>query len=182
MSEKQLIEKSIKNDPKAQQMLYENYAPKMFGVCLRYVSDTDVAKDILQDSFISVFSHLSTFKGDGSFEGWIRRIVVNTALIYLRKTTLFVDYENVNQEFENISVNPSALEVLSAADLMKIVDSLPSGYRTVFNLFAIEGYSHQEIGHFLNITESSSRSQYSRARKQLQQLIISEYGESYRQR
>ncbi len=182
MTEKQLIDKSIKNDPKAQQMLYETFAPKMFGVCLRYVSDIDVAKDILQDSFITVFSRLSSFNHEGSFEGWIRRIVVNTALMHLRKTTLFVDYDNASEQIKNESVDPSALEVLSVADLMKIVDSLPPGFRTVFNLFAIEGYSHKEIGQLLNITESSSRSQYSRARKQLQQIIISEYGESYRQR
>lgn len=182
MTEKQLIDKSIKNDTKAQQTLYETFAPKMFGVCLRYVSDIDVAKDILQDSFITVFSRLSSFNHDGSFEGWIRRIVVNTALMHLRKTTLFVDYDNASEQIKNESVDPSALEDLSVADLMKIVDSLPPGFRTVFNLFAIEGYSHKEIGQLLNITESSSRSQYSRARKQLQQIIISEYGESYRQR
>ena len=182
MNELKLIQKCIQRKPKAQQELYEQFAPKMLGVCLRYTANVETARDLLQEAFITVFSQLHTYKGAGSFEGWIRRIVVNTALMFIRKTTLFADYEDLDNHEAVVSVATTTLEELSAADLMRMIESLPTGLRTVFNLYAVEGYSHQEIAQLLSISEGGVRSQYSRARKQLQQLIIAEYGESFRKR
>ncbi len=182
MNELQLIKKCIEGKSKAQQELYEQYAPKMMGVCMRYTADVETARDVLQEAFITVFTQLRTYKGEGSFAGWIRRIVVNTALMSIRKTTLFADYESLDNHQHVVSVQPTTLEELSASDLMQMIESLPMGLRTVFNLYAVEGYSHQEIGELLSISEGGARSQYCRARKQLQELIIAEYGESFRKR
>ena len=140
MTEKELIEKCRQNKPSAQKTLYERYAPKMMGVCLRYTSDHDSAKDMLQEGFISVFTNFHLFEGKGSLEGWIRRIVINSALQHLRKNVVFTTEADMSEYENEYSTNVSALEELSAKDLMKIINTLPSGFKTVFNLYAIEGY------------------------------------------
>lgn len=172
----QLIHQCIKQDGRAQQALYERFSPKMYAVCLRYVKDADDAQDVLLKAFMKVFEHLRRFKGKGSFEGWIRRITVNEALMFLRKhknMQITVDIEQA------ASTTADQYDQLEADDLMELVQALPVGYRTVFNLYAIEGYSHPEIAQLLNISEGTSKSQLSRAKEVLRQQIT-KYDRDYR--
>ena len=171
MTECQLIEKCRKQDRKAQKVLYDLYARKMLTVCLRYSNDTETARDLLQEGFIKVFISLESFQFAGSLEGWIRRIMVNTALEYLRKNDLLREATDITDYSSAFESGDSVLETLSAADMMNLIAGLPSGFRTVFNLYAIEGYSHKEIGDMMGISEVTSRTQYSRAKKILQKKI-----------
>lgn len=174
MNEEQIIEgcKALKRD--AQKALYEKYSRTMYGVCLRYSADEDAAKDLLQDGFIKVFSRIQSFENRGSFEGWLKRIFVNLALENLRKTkdTSFNsdNIETIADEIEDESIDDDS-DSISADELLKMIKSLPEGYSAVFNLYAIENYSHKEISKMLNITESTSRSQYLRARNVLQGMV-----------
>jgi RNA polymerase sigma-70 factor (ECF subfamily) len=153
-----------------QKKLYDKYAPKMYGICLRYAANTEDAKDILQDGFVKVFINLSKFKAAGSFEGWMRRIFVNTAIEhYRRKNQLYAISENQEENIPNKDI--SALDELAAEDIIRLISELPNGYRTVFNLFAVEGYSHKEIATMMNISEGTSKSQYARAKAWLQEKI-----------
>ncbi|WOC40078.1 sigma-70 family RNA polymerase sigma factor [Polaribacter sp. HL-MS24] len=161
-----LIQKAIKNDREAQQYLFDQYAPKMLGVCRQYVKDMHHAEDLLLQGFLKVFTNLHTFKNEGSFEGWIRRIMVNTCISHLRKKNL-IDVSEEDRIFNDASTQ--SLENTSVADIQKIIDALPDGYKMVFNLFAIEGYKHSEIALKLGISESTSKSQLFKARKLLQQ-------------
>ncbi len=148
-------------------------APKMYAVCLRYAQDQDEAKDILQESFIKVFNNLNKFENKGSFEGWVKRIFINTSIEFYRKS----QRQNIVDSIDNvpdISVESSTVSLLKAADLMKLVNRLPKGYRTVFNLFVIEGYHHEEISAMLNISENTSKSQLHKARLYLQELVLKE--------
>lgn len=172
MEGQQLIDECKKGNRLAQKELYDKYARKMMGVCLRYVSDRETARDLLQDGFVKVFTSLDTYTGSGVFDAWIRKIFVNGALEYLRRGDVLreaSDWDSIAEPVESFSV--SAVSELSAAELMKLVQELPAGFRTVFNLFAIEGYSHREIAEMMNITESTSRSQYTRARQLLQKRV-----------
>ena len=172
MEGQQLIDECKKGNRLAQKELYDKYARKMMGVCLRYVSDRETARDLLQDGFVKVFTSLDTYTGSGVFDAWIRKIFVNGALEYLRRGDVLreaSDWDSIAEPVESFSV--SAVSELSAADLMKLIQELPAGFRTVFNLFAIEGYSHREIAEMMNITESTSRSQYTRARQLLQKRV-----------
>lgn len=171
MNEKQLIEGCRKGDRLAQKELYEMFSRKMMGVCLRYSNDRETARDLLQDGFIKVFLNIGTYSGMGSFEGWMRRIFVNCALEHLRKADILREASDLDNSAELIEPQASVTDRLSAEELMELVRRLPAGFRAVFNLFAIEGYSHREIGALLNITESTSRSQYTRARQLLQRTI-----------
>lgn len=170
-SEQKLIDLCIKGDRIAQRALYDRLASRMFPVCIRYVGDRTIAEDILQEGFITLFSKIGSYKGDGSFEGWARKIFVNTALMYLRKK----DALKMSDELENarnLSTDiTSQLENIGYQELMKLVVSLPTGFRTVFNMYVLEGYSHKEIAEALNITETTSRTQLSRARVWLQSKI-----------
>ena len=170
-SEQQLIDLCIKGDRIAQRAIFDRLASRMFPVCIRYVSDRAVAEDILQDGFITLFSKIGSYKGDGSFEGWARKIFVNTALMYLRKK----DALKMSEELENARNLSSDLSTqmqnIGYKELIKLITSLPAGFRTVFNMYVIEGYSHKEIADMLNITETTSRTQLSRARLWLQSKI-----------
>jgi RNA polymerase sigma factor (sigma-70 family) len=170
-SEEELIQDCLKNDRKAQRIIYEKYAGRMYSLCLRYVKEMDEAEDVMINGFMKVFDKLIYFKGEGSFEGWIRRIMVNEALMFIRKNKamyLVVDIEKADMEpdYHFLDVN------LEVEDLMKMVNNLPIGYRTIFNLYAIEGFSHKEIAEQLNISENTSKSQLSRARTLLQKILI----------
>ncbi len=180
-SEQRTIELCIKGDRSAQKALFDLLAPRMYPVCIRYVGDREVAQDILQDGFVMLFSKLGSYKGEGSFEGWARRIFINTALMYLRKK----DALKMSDELENArhlsSDITDQLEDMGYKELMKLVSSLPPGFRTVFNMYVIEGYSHKEIADMLGITETTSRTQLSRARVWLQNKIKST-GNDYRGR
>jgi len=172
MTEENLIKKCASGNSLAQKTFYEKFAGKMMGVCLRYTKDYEEAQDVMQDAFIKIFGKLSEYEKKGSLEGWVRRIVVNTALDSYRKNKKHqqnVAVETVDYMLENKTY---IIEELNANDLLVIIKTLPAGYQMVFNLFAIEGYSHKEIAERLNITESTSKSQFSRAKKQLRELLV----------
>lgn len=175
MDEKQLIASCKKGDRIAQKTLYDLFSRKMMGVCLRYTNDRETALDLLQDGFVKVFTNLDSYLGNGSFEGWIRRVFVNCALEYLRRNDVMRLADDLDHAAELISYNESVLEEISAKELMNEIQRLPIGFRAVFNLFAIEGYSHKEVAAMLEINESTSRSQYTRAKQLLQKRIIELY-------
>ena len=163
--------------PKAQRALYELFAAKMMAVCYRYARDEAEAEDILQDSFVKIFKKIENYEDKGSLEGWIRRIVVNTAIDLLRKRKHQKKELELNEAITE-EISADVLDQLELEFLYKIIHALPPGYRMVFNLYAIEGYSHAEIGKQLNISESTSRSQYTRARAMLKQRIQRAYMET----
>jgi RNA polymerase sigma factor (sigma-70 family) len=170
-TEEELIKGCLNNDPKAQRIIYEKYAGAMFAVCSRYIKEKTDAEDVLIKGFMKAFSQMAKYKGEGNLGGWIKKIMINEALMFLRSTrTMYVevdiDHANYNQD-EHFSHNQ-----LEADDLLKMVNNLPVGYRTIFNLYAIEGYSHKEIAEQLNISENTSKSQLSRARVLLQKMLM----------
>ena len=169
--EAELIDRCLKNDTLAQKQMYEWLSPRMFAVCLRYVGDREDAKDVLHDGFITLFAKLGSFKGDGSFEGWARRIFVTTALMHLRKKDILKHSEQLDDFGMEVSYEAGVIEKMEAKVLMQLVRQMPSGFRTVFNMYAIEGYSHQEIAKELDITEGGSRSQLSRAKIWLKEKL-----------
>jgi RNA polymerase sigma-70 factor (ECF subfamily) len=170
--DEQLIKECVKKDIRAQKRLYDKYAPLMMSVCLRYVKDRDIAQDLLQDGFIKLFDKIHTYSGSGSFVGWMRKIFVNTALEYLRHNNVFKHSTDIDAAYNIESENESPIDMISTDELMRCITELPTGFRTVFNMFAIEGYSHAEIAELLGIQEGTSRSQYARARILLQQKIL----------
>ena len=171
MDEKALISGCIEGNPKAQKMLFDAFSPKFFALCLRYMKSRGEAEDALQEGMLKIFSKLSEYKGKGSFGGWMRRIIVNTCLDQIRKNQkLKFDAPIENEEYR-LSMNAFIIEKMSANELMEEIKNMPPGYRVVFNMFAVEGYSHQEIAESLGITESTSKSQYFRARAYLKDRI-----------
>src|SRR5574344_1906566 len=143
----------------------------MLTLASRYAGDRERAKDILHDGFITLFNKIDSYSGTGSFEGWIRRIFVNTALMSLRKVDILRNTEEIDNDIGEIRDFPGEVETMSSKELMELIASMPDGFRIVFNMYAIEGYNHQEIAKELNISEGSSRSQLSRARVWLQERI-----------
>lgn len=171
MDDTSLVNECLKGNSRAQKALFDKFAPKMFSVCLRYMKNTEKAEDALQDGFIKVFVNLLNYKNSGVLEGWIRRIIVNTCLDELKKNKkllLNVSVEEVEYKLES---NDFVQEQMMADDLMKLIQDMPAGYRVIFNMFAIEGYAHQEIATQLGISESTSKSQYLRARAYLKNRI-----------
>lgn len=159
--------------------LYKLYSGKMWAVCLRYARDYDQAKDILQDGFVKVFEKISQFEGRGHFEGWLRRIMVNTALAEYRKQR-YLSFE-ANSTIPDSDESDDNIECdISVQELMKIIKELPPQYKIVFNLYAIEGYSHKEIAESLNISEGTSKSNLSRARDILKKKIIAQFGTAFK--
>lgn len=175
MDEQQLIAGCKKGNRLAQRELYETYSRRMLAVCLRYVNDRETARDLMQDGFVKIFTSIGSYSGIGSFEGWMRRIFVNCALEYLRKSDVLKESFDLDNAPEPVQPGSSAISDMSAKELMELIGRLPVGFRTVFNMFAIEGYSHKEISEKLGITESTSRSQYTRARQMLQKRILELY-------
>lgn len=172
MTEEQLVKECISGNAIAHKKFYDLFAKKMMGVCLRYSSNPDEAQDVLQDGFIKVFSKLPKFVNKGSLEGWVRRIMVNTALDQYRKNKKFQKDVEIDAVSFKLEQRDFIIETINANDLLKIIQTIPKGYRVVFNLFAIEGYSHKEIAEQLGVTESTSKSQYSRAKKMLRKLLV----------
>jgi len=172
MQEDQLIKKVLKGDGRAQKAFYDQFASKMYGVALRFAKDVDEANDILQEGFVKVFNNLSSYRSEGSLEGWIRKTVVNTAINYYKKNAKHKSSADIEMVmiFEKSS-DESAIDQISAKELMKTIGELPIGYRTVFNLNVIEGYTHKEIGDLLDISENTSKSQLARAKAYLQKRI-----------
>lgn len=168
INEKQLIRKSIAGNREAQQRLYDKFAPLMLGVCRRYIKDVQFAEDVMVTGFVKVFSALADFRFDGSFEGWVRKIMVRESISYLRKNQ-FVVFDG-NLVTDNVETDRTH-EIDDVEHIQQLIDSLPDGYRAVFMLYAVEGYKHQEIASMLNISESTSKSQLFKARKWLQERL-----------
>ncbi len=170
ITEEQIRQGCVNNDRKYQQMLYNMFSAKMFSVCLRYANEYNSAQDLLQEGFVKVFKNIEKFRGEGSFEGWVRRIFVNTAIEHYRKqVNLYALHDSDVKGFEHYEDN--ALETLKHQDVMKMIQKLSDGYRTVFNLYVVEGFSHKEIGDMMGISEGTSKSQLARARYLLQKMI-----------
>lgn len=166
--EKKLIEQALDNNRHAQHQLYSQFAPKMLGVCRQYIKDLQQAEDVMITGFMKVFTNLKNFEHKGSFEGWIRRIMINESISFIRakKEVKFMEDESFVEDVYN------SIEIqLSLDDIQFLIDNLPEGYKMVFNLYVIEGYKHQEIAQMLGITEGTSKSQLSRAREMLQTQI-----------
>lgn len=176
MNELQIIAGCKEQKREAQRMLYERYARKMYSICLRYSSDSDAAQDLLQDGFMKVFAHIGSFQEKGSFEGWLKRIFINLALENLRKKkSIFHSSEEIDNlpDVVDESTEDDQMYKISESELLKMVQELPRGYSMVFNMYAIEDFSHKEIADILGISEGTSRSQYVRARQMLQDKVKS---------
>ncbi len=171
MDEISLVNECVKGNPIAQRTLFEKFAPKMLFVCKRYCKEQEDAEDVLQDSFIKIFGSLEKYKHEGSFEGWMRRIVVNSCLDFLRKQKQLNDTASLEDHAYKLEDESFSNKTLEVEDLMKMIERMPKGYQVVFNLFAIEGYSHKEIADLLSISEETSKSQYFRARAFLKNII-----------
>ena len=177
MEEEQLIEGCVRGEPWAQKMLYELHAPAMMSVCQRYVCSHEMAWDLLHDGFIKLYTKIHTYSGAGTFNGWMRRIFATTALEYLRRNDILRYSDEIDKiDFYAAETDVSLFEHLSADDLFACVANLPNGYRTVFNMHAIEGYSHVEIAKELKIGEGTVRSQYAKARRLLQKMVMEKAG------
>lgn len=171
-NEKLLISRAAAGNRQAQQFIYEHYAPKMLSVCRQYIRDLQFAEDVMVQGFVKVFKNLKSFRNEGSFEGWIRRIMVREAIDYLRKKQFVVfDGEAIDKHSESQVDLSTSLET---EEIQALIDSLPEGYKMVFVLYAIEGYKHQEIAEVLQISESTSKSQLYKARKVLQEKLIAQ--------
>ncbi len=170
ISESDLINGCIEGDRRMQEELYRRFSPRMYAVCLRYATGSEEAEDILQEGFIKIFKKLGSYRGDGSFEGWIRRIFVNTAIEHFRRRKYL---QPVTEKEENTIEGKylSVLDELGEKDILELVRQLSPGYRTVFNMYVVEGYTHKEIGDMLGISEGTSKSQLSRAKVILQDMV-----------
>ena len=170
ISEPDLIQGCINHNRRMQEELYRRFAPKMYAVCLRYAGNAEEAEDILQEGFIKIFKKISSFRSEGSFEGWIRRIFVNTSIEHFRRK---IYLQPISEQEENTleGKSLSILDKLAERDIIQLVQQLSPGYRTVFNLYVVEGYTHKEIGEMLGISEGTSKSQLSRAKVILQDLV-----------
>lgn len=170
ITELDLLKGCLNGDRRMQEELYRRYSPRMYAVCLRYAGKAEEAEDILQEGFIKVFKKMDSFRGDGSFEGWMRRIFVNTAIEHFRRKRYLMP---VTEKEENTIEGKftSVLDDLGAKDIMALVQELSPGYRTVFNMYVVEGYTHKEIADMLGISEGTSKSQLSRAKVILQDMV-----------
>ncbi len=171
-SEDELIKGCIRKNRHAQKKLYTKYSVKLMGICLRYTRNKTEAEDLLQEVFIKIFKQIKKFKGTGSFEGWLSRIAVNTAITHYHKNKSHKDTGNVEDYDDQLFDYEKVTDKLSANELLEVVNRLPDIYKIVFNLYAIEGYTHKEIAEQLKISEGTSKSQLSRARKILQNMLI----------
>ncbi|RYF37734.1 MAG: sigma-70 family RNA polymerase sigma factor [Chitinophagaceae bacterium] len=172
MTEEAILSGCLQNDAGAQRELYSRYSPKMLSVCYRFAHNREDAEDMLQEGFIKVFSQVHTFQNKGAFEGWVRRIMVHTCINHLKKNKKF------NESVDLIHANgmqvreESVPSIVQAKQIVECIRLLPLGYRTVLNLYAIEGYSHKEIAGMLDVEESTSRSQYTRAKQMLEDILV----------
>jgi len=172
MTEEQMLAGAIKNNAAAQEALYNRFSPRMLGVCYRFARNKEDAEDMLQEGFIKVFTQLHQYRNEGALEGWIRRIVVHTCINILKKNKKFaesVDIIHANSIHIREEMIPS---IMQAKQVVECIRMLPLGYKTVLNLYAIEGFSHKEIGMLLDIEESTSRSQYTRAKAMLEEILV----------
>jgi RNA polymerase sigma-70 factor (ECF subfamily) len=170
-SDDELIKGCQNEDRKFQKMLYQKYAPLMYNICLGYLKERSIAQDILQEGFIKVFKNIKNFKGTGSFEGWLRKIFTNTVIDYFRKNNTLSNHIISGPEVENEEVPSHIIEQINAEDILIKVGQLPEGARVIFNLYALEGYTHKEISERLNVSEGTSKSQLNRAKSILKKWL-----------
>jgi RNA polymerase sigma-70 factor (ECF subfamily) len=165
MSDQQIIEGCARHNRKAQQLLYNQYSRLLLGICLRYSADKAEAEDILQESFLKIFFNIKDFSGTGSFTGWLRKVTVNTAITHYHKNLKYRYHVEI-EEYVSVETGVASFEedFFTSEELYKVLNSLPTGYRMVFNLYAIEGYKHKEIAEIMGIDTNTSKSQYSRAK------------------
>ncbi len=174
MSEQELIDGCLHGDRRAQKSLYEKYASKMFGVSRRYVKTIENAEEVIVEAFCKVFQKIELYSGQGSFEGWIRKVVVNESLMFIRKNYRFNEHLDIN-DVPVQAVNVTIEDELSANEILGLLDQLPTGYRTVFNLYVLEGFKHKEIAELLDISINTSKSQLILAKKRLKDLVEKSY-------
>ena len=173
ISDEKLVKGCLKGDALYQKTLFDKLSPRMLGIAQRYAKNTDEAHDILQETFIKVFDNLKKYKHTGSLEGWVRKICVNTSLDFIRKNKNLKLNDDLDEVDYKLTANKEGvLEQMAAEDLLEILNLLPEGYKAVFNLFVIDGFSHKEIAEKLEISVNTSKSQFSRARQQLKKIII----------
>src|ERR1043165_5995914 len=172
MTEEAILKGCLQNDPTAQRELYNRYSPKMLSVCYRFAHNREDAEDMLQEGFIKIFSQMHTFGNRGAFEGWIRRIVVHTCINILKKNKKFNESVDIIHATTIQIREESVPAIIQAKQVVECIRLLPIGYRTVLNLYAVEGYSHREIANMLDIEESTSRSQYTRAKAMLEGILV----------
>jgi RNA polymerase sigma-70 factor (ECF subfamily) len=172
MTEELIISGCIQQHPTAQRELYNRYSPKMLSVCYRYAQSREDAEDMLQEGFIKIYTQIHTFQNKGAFEGWVRRIIVHTCINFLKKHKKFS--ENVDLIHANyLQIKEETIpSIMQAKQVIECIRLLPVGYKTVLNLYAIEGFSHKEIADMLDIEESTSRSQYTRAKAMLENILV----------
>ena len=175
MTEKELIAACKRQDRKAQKLLFDRYSPTMLGVCRRYVKKLEEAEDVMVEGFFKVLTKIGMYSGDGSFEGWIRRIMINESLMHLRKANHFRFTEEINPNLD-LPEHPAVVEEMAAQEIINLMDELPAGYRTVFNLYVVEGYKHREIAEELGISINTSKSQLILAKKRMKQLVATRIG------
>ncbi len=172
LTEKELIARCQQQDRVAQKWLYDRYAAKMFSVCRRYIPRREDAEDVLIEAFFKIFENINVFRSVGSFEGWMRRIVVNEALMFLRKNKLLtVEPDAADLNTLEMSVSIGVEQQLAVQDILKLLEKLPTGYRTIFNLYVIEGFKHQEIADMLHISINTSKSQLILAKEKLRKMM-----------
>ena len=172
MTEEAILKGCIENDATAQRELYNKYSPKMLSVCYRFAHNREDAEDMLQEGFIKVFTQIHSFENRGAFEGWIRRIIVHTCINILKKNKKFNESVDIIHATGLQIREETVPSVIQAKQVVECIRMLPLGYRTVLNLYAIEGYSHREIAEMLTIEESTSRSQYTRAKAMLEDILV----------
>ena len=181
-TDKELIGRCLQNDSSAQKELYTRYAARMYGICLRFAGHALEAQDILQEGFIRVFLQLKQFRYQGSLEGWLRRIFINTAITLAKRELKFSQREELNSHLQVDSDKLEGLSRLNQQEILHLIQQLPTGYRTVFNLYVIEGYTHKEIGRMLKISENTSKSQLFAARRSLRAKLTEERNVNGRER
>lgn len=167
-----LIKKCQRKSPKAFDELYKIYSTLVYGICIRYTKDTNEAKDLMQECFIKILNKIGAYEFRGSFEGWIRKLTVNTAINYIKMQKTFLSDDIMEYEISDDNYDSNIISEMSAKDILDIINVLPSGYKTVFNLHVVEGYKHVEIAEMLGISENTCRTQFKKARASLMKLIL----------
>jgi len=170
-TDQDLVARCLRREMASQQLFYNRFAPRMFGICLRFAGNSADAEDILQEGFLRVFAKLHHYRGEGSLDGWIRRTIVTTAINYYKKQCKFHHEVDLHEATYHATISEDALSMLTTEELLGVIRELPTEYRTVFNLFVMEGYSHCEIGGMLGIPENTSKSQLHRAKALIRQKL-----------
>jgi RNA polymerase sigma factor (sigma-70 family) len=176
LSEEEIFKGCLRKDRKYQEILYRRYAHKMYVICQGYTRDKEVAQDILQDGFVKVFMKIASFDPENSLEGWVRRVMTNTAIDYFRQSKKLNNFIELEEQHSQETADDEVNKKINVDEILYYLDKLPEGARMIFNLYAIEGYSHKEIASQLNISEGTSKSQFSRARSLIKTYLINLQG------